>query len=157
MGNTYVIFILEGQEVKIQCSKDDKMKEICQRYATKIEADVKSLMFLYGGSQINYDLTFKEQATSIDNSNDEMKVLVYKKENEGFICPKCGEKINIDTEKIEEVISSNNNIIDALNGAKIQIENIVIVRLKVFIVFISLIYKNKIYNTLILKNKSILN
>ena len=125
MGNANVIFVLDGIEVKIQCSKDDKMKEICEKYATKIEADVNSLIFLYGGGQLNLDLCFKEQASSIDNDKDEMTVLVYKKETEGFICPKCGEKIDLNTKNIDEIILSNNNIIDALTGAKIQIENII--------------------------------
>jgi len=34
-------------------------------------------------------LKFKEQANSIDINNNEMNVLVYKKENDDFTCPHC--------------------------------------------------------------------
>ena len=32
-----VIFTLEGEDIIIQCSKEDKMKDICQKYLIKIE------------------------------------------------------------------------------------------------------------------------
>ena len=52
-----------------------------------------------------------------------MRVLVYKRESDEFICPKCGEKIMLNTEKLEEIIKSNNNIQDIINGIKFNIEN----------------------------------
>ena len=32
-----VIFTLDGVDVAIQCSKEEKMKEICQRFVTKVQ------------------------------------------------------------------------------------------------------------------------
>ena len=73
---------------------------------------------------MNMDLRFKEQANSLDRSNNIMKVLVYEKDVDDFICPHCGEKIKIKTEKIDEIISSNNNIKDTIDGIKFNIDNI---------------------------------
>ena len=113
-----VIFLLEGKETYIQCSKEDKMKDICNKYASKIDININLLLFLYGGNKINLELTFREQVNSIDNNINEMKILVYK-QDDGLKCPKCGEIINIDILDIKE----NEN--DILNGLKNQIENII--------------------------------
>ena len=82
-------------------------------------------MFLYGGNQLNFDLRFIDQASLIDRENNKMRILVYKNEEDGFICPKCGEKIKLNTEKIDDIILSNNNIKDNIIGIKAQIENII--------------------------------
>ena len=82
-------------------------------------------MFLYGGNQLNFDLRFIDQASLIDRENNKMRVLVYTNEEDGFICPKCGEKIKLNTEKIDDIILSNNNIKDNIIGIKAQIENII--------------------------------
>ena len=78
MSNAIVIFTFEGINIKIQCSTDDLMKDICQKYANKIQRNVNSLIFLYGGSNLNFQLSFKEQANIIDKERNEMNVLVYK-------------------------------------------------------------------------------
>ena len=90
-----VIFNFEGIDLIVQCTTEDKMKDICQKYATKIETNINSLMFLYGGNQLNFNLSFKEQINSLDKDKNEMKVLVYKKEMDEIECPKCGEKIKL--------------------------------------------------------------
>ena len=82
-------------------------------------------MFLYGGDSVNFKLSFIQQANSFDKENSEMKIAAYKKETEGFVCPKCGEKIEINTEKIDKIISSNNDIKDTLSGINNQLENII--------------------------------
>ena len=78
MSNAIVIFIFEGINIKIQCSTDDLMKDICQKYANKIGRNINSLVFLYGGSNLNFQLSFKEQANIIDKERNEMNILVYK-------------------------------------------------------------------------------
>ena len=125
MSNSNVRFTLNGIDTTIQCSKNDKMRDICQKYATKIDKNINLFIFLYGGNQVNFDLTFQDQANSIDKANNQMKVLVYDKEIDEFICPKCGEKINFNNEKIDELIISNNSIKENINGIKVQLENIV--------------------------------
>ena len=109
----------------IQCSQEDKIKDICQKYTTKIDININSLLFLYGGNQINMELKFKEQASSMDINNNEMNVLVYRIENEEFTCPHCNNKIKINTEKIDNIILSNKNIKDTINGIKCNLDNII--------------------------------
>ena len=48
MSEAKIIFNLEGIKITIQCSQEDKIKDICQKYATKIDSNIKSLFFLYG-------------------------------------------------------------------------------------------------------------
>ena len=119
MSEAKIIFDLNDIKVSIQCSQEDKIKDICQKYATKIKSNINSLLFLYGGNQINMELKFKEQA----KNNNEMKVLVYKNENDDIRCPHCNKKIKI--ENIDDIILSNNNIKDTINGIKLNIDNII--------------------------------
>jgi len=125
MSKANAIFTFEGSDIRIQCLKEDKMEYICQKFSDKALLNIKSLMFLYGGNSVNFKLSFIEQANSFDKENSEMRIIAYKKETEGFACPKCGEKIEINTEKIDNIISSNNDIKDTLSGIKNQLENII--------------------------------
>ena len=54
-----------------------------------------------------------------------MRVLVYINENEEFICPKCGEKIKLNKEKIDDIILSINNLKETIDSAKTMIESII--------------------------------
>ena len=54
-----------------------------------------------------------------------MKILVFKKDNNEFVCPKCGEKIKLNMDKFNNIISSNENIKETIKGIKFQIENII--------------------------------
>ena len=74
---------------------------------------------------MNMQLKFKGVANSIDINNKEMKVLVYKKENDDFICPNCNTKIKLNTEKLDDIILSINNIKDTINGIKLNMDNII--------------------------------
>ena len=119
-----VIFSFNGIQTSIQCFKEDKMATICKKFATKIDADINSLYFLYGGIKINLDLSFDQLANPIDKSSNSMNILVYQFENEQFICPKCGEKMKFDKKLIDGLTSSNNDMSDTLEGLKIQVQNI---------------------------------
>ena len=90
-----VIFSFKGQDTKIPCSKEDKMKDICQKFVNKIGRNLNSLIFLYGGNNINFQLSFKDQANSLDKARNEMKILVYKKEISSSTSSKIGENINL--------------------------------------------------------------
>ena len=84
-----VTFIYDCIGMTVQCKKTDKMKDICQRYSTKLGIGLKLLTFLYGGKQLDFELTLNET----NPSDDETKILVTKNELDGLICPKCGENI----------------------------------------------------------------
>ena len=125
MSITKIIFTFEGKETTIECSKEDKMKDICQKYSSKIESNLDSLLFLYGGNQLNLESSFENQANSIDKSENKMIISVFKKEESDLECPKCGDKIKFNFEPLKNILSSNNNIIDNIAGIKLIIENIV--------------------------------
>ena len=107
-------FIYDGQDIIIQCNKNQKMKDICSNLSNKINVNINSLIFLYGGNKLNLEKTFKEMT-----KENKINIIVYKYENEE-ICPKCGKILN--NELINEIISSNNNINYTLIGIKRQIE-----------------------------------
>ena len=99
-----IIFKHKGKETLIQCNINDKMKEIIQKYISKI--DNNNFFFLYNGKRINEELKFIEQANELDIKRKKMNILVYEinktivKENKiiskEFICPECNENILID-------------------------------------------------------------
>ena len=97
------------------------MKDICQRYSAKLGIGLKLLTFLYGGKQLDFELTLNET----NRSNDETQILVTKNELDGLICPKCGENIIVDKESIDEIIQNMNNIKETIRGIKVMIENVI--------------------------------
>jgi len=126
MENVNVNFNFEGRDIIVQSSKKDQMKTVCQKFALKAETNLNSLIFLYGGNKVNLDLSLEAQASAIDKKNNEMKILVYIKENEDELtCPKCGEKLNLNSQKIDELILSNNNLMDSISGIQDQLENVI--------------------------------
>ena len=125
MSEANVVFKLDGIELTIQCSIEDKMRDICQQYSTKIDKNMNTLLFLYGGDKVNFESSFKDQASFLDRDSHEMTILVDKIESGIFNCPKCGEKININTEKLDEIILFNDEIKETINGITLQIENII--------------------------------
>ena len=76
-----IIFSFDNSNILIECSKENIMRDICQKYCSKIGKDLDSLLFLYEGNPINLDLSFKEQANPININKQEVKILVRKKEN----------------------------------------------------------------------------
>ena len=42
MSEAKIIFNLEDIKITIQCSQEDKIKDICQKYATKIDSNINS-------------------------------------------------------------------------------------------------------------------
>ena len=117
-----VVFSYAGTEITIQCDKEDKMKNICNKFATKIDKNVNSLIFIYNGNKINYELTFKKQSNSMDNARNQMNVLVYQNENDELKCKKCGEIIHFDL--IDNIIKFNKEERETIIEMKNQIDNI---------------------------------
>ena len=123
MSEVNAIFTLDCIDIKILCKKEEKMKDICQRFAEKIKKNMDSYVYLYGGGQINFELTYREQQT--DKNSKEMRILVYKKEVYEYICINCGQKAKLNREKIDEIILNNNNIKDKIKGIEIMLDNII--------------------------------
>ena len=102
-----VIFNFEGINIIIQCNREDKMKDIIKRFLTKIEKNENdnNLLYIYGSSIINYELSFIQQANELDKNRNKMNLIV-KSNNDNdkeikeiiskdIICPECRENILI--------------------------------------------------------------
>ena len=110
-----IVFIYDGQNIKVQCNINQKMKDICINLSNKINTNINSLTFLYGGRILNLEKKYNE----ITKEN-KITILVYKNEEE--ICPKCGRILN--NKKLDDIISSNNKINNKLKGLNNQIQYI---------------------------------
>ena len=152
------IFSYNGTETVIQCLKEDKMNNICIKYSSKINININSLLFIYGGNQIKLELSFNEQANSFDKERNEMNILVYKKEENELKCPKCGEIIHID--KLDNLIKFNINQNDMLNEIKNEIDvinnrneiNKIKNKIKVINLIINNLFEENIKSTKIIQN-----
>ena len=121
MTEARVTFIYDCNNIIIQCRKEERMKDICQRYSTKLGISLNLLVFLYGGQQIDTQLTYNE----ISHNENEIKIIVIKSEHEEVICPKCGSNIILNTEKVDEIVNNMNNIIETVTGIKMMIDNMI--------------------------------
>ena len=120
MVDTKVIFSLDGFETTIKCTKSDKMKDICQKFSTSINKNMNTLLFLHEGNKINLDLNFEEQSKF--QGNTEIKILVYKNINGIKIYSKNKLKVELNNQKINDIISRNNTIKNMVNEVKTSIE-----------------------------------
>ena len=138
-----VEFTFNGNKTNIQCSKEEKMKDICRKFVAKIQKDVNILYFIYNGSQLNLELTFNQQANQLDIQRNEMCVLVNEKtstiinesqtKSKDIICPKCGEicLINFNNYKVKLYDCKNshetkNILLNEYNNTQIIYENNII-------------------------------
>ena len=112
-------FKFKGSVTKMQYNINDKIADICKRFALKIEEDINDLYFLYNGDQINLldeklnmgELT--RSIKSIDEQSQTITILVNKNtatiiaenhslKSKDIICPKCigNSRIKIEDYKI---------------------------------------------------------
>lgn len=94
------IFNFNGTQTNIQCQKDQKMKDICRKFASKVQISFDKLIFLYGGNTIDFELSFEKQANSIDLKNNKINVLA-------FIFDNCDESKLNDMEKNKKITTEN--------------------------------------------------
>ena len=93
MTDPIVIFNFESTEIVIQCTKNETMRNIIQKFCSKIQKNIDDFIYLYGGDQVDFKLTFEQHANRIDREANEMIILVYKYRYE---CPYCCKKIKKD-------------------------------------------------------------
>ena len=124
---TQVDFDYEGTTIRIHSSLDEKFEDIIKKFAVKIRKKKEDFYFIYGGKLLNENLTFNEQANSMDKKRKIMDVIVenkllednnqdekFLKKSKYIICPKCKEsaRILVDNYIIE--------LYDCKNGHKIN-------------------------------------
>ena len=126
-----VLFIYDRVKTPIQCRKEDKIRDICNKFAT---IDINSLNFIYSGKELNLESTFNEQANIIDRNRNEMIILVEEKnksknnimkKSKSIVCPTCKENclINMDQYKIKlyeckNCHETNNILLDEFNDTQ---------------------------------------
>ena len=113
-----VEFTFNNAKSIIQCNLEDKMKDIFLKYSSKMQSDVNSFCFLYGGDKINEEITLKE----LIKSNNEMKILVVQIDeplpvpnqslvrSKNITCPECQEDI------LFTFLDYKINLLDCRNG-----------------------------------------
>ena len=111
-----ILFQYEGQNITIQCNKNQKMFDTCNILANKIKINIESLIFLYEDNQINLDKIYNE-------ITKENKINIFVKKKEDEYCPKCGRILN--DKIIDEILSLNKNVNSILDRLKSQIDNII--------------------------------
>ena len=116
-----ISFLYNGIETIIQCTTNETMENICNKFSNKIALNINNLQFLYGGQKIDFNFKFYEQANSLDKERNKMNILVYDNNNinknnslivsKDVICPKCGEicRIKINDYKIKLYECKNNH------------------------------------------------
>ena len=77
-----VDFYFEGRNITIQCNKNDKMKQISQRFLSKNSLSPNSVIFIYDGNNItNIESTFEKLLNMDDRNRNTMTILVSKENN----------------------------------------------------------------------------
>ena len=101
MSQALVIFNYKDKRRSISCIASEKMKNICERFASGIQEDMNKLDFIYNGEIIDKNLTYEEQVDEIDRGEYTMSIIVVNRnnKNEEIICPECNEDILIKLEK----------------------------------------------------------
>ena len=126
MAEITLDFIYNGNSTKIQCKRDEYMKDIFKRYIGKIDKNVGELYFICNGNKINEELKLEQ----INNKDNEIRILVNnindktvdnketEKKYKDIICPKCGEICIIDIKDYKLILNKCIN--------KHKIENILL-------------------------------
>ena len=71
MNEINLDFIYQGNTIKIQCQRNDYMKDIFKRYLVKISKDINDVYFMCNGNRINEELKVEE----INNKDSEIKII----------------------------------------------------------------------------------
>ena len=98
-----VEFILNSVPTIIDCSFEDTMMSICQKFANQINKKFTDIFFLYNGGPIDLQAKLKDQASKDDKENKYLKILAQAltdtsvptektlTKSKDIICPSCGE------------------------------------------------------------------
>jgi surface protein len=71
-----VEFIYKTSPTIIQTTKEESMRHICEKFASKADINIKLFYFLYNGGKIDLNLTLKKQATKDDLKLGQLKIVV---------------------------------------------------------------------------------
>ena len=66
MNEPVAIFTLDGSKYNIQCRREEKMKDICERFISKLGLNKNNIVLIYSGDKINNDAHFLYNDSEID-------------------------------------------------------------------------------------------
>ena len=72
---TKVIFTYEKIFIPIECDLNEKIKDICQKFITKIELYNVEINYFYKKEKINEELTFEELANEYDKERKTINII----------------------------------------------------------------------------------
>ena len=72
MNEVNLDFIYQGNTIRIQCKRNEYMKDIFKGYLIKINKEINEVYFVCNGSKINAELKLED----INNKDNEIKILV---------------------------------------------------------------------------------
>ena len=77
MSKIEITFTYNGINMTIECTKDQKLKDIYSKFKNKVNAEDKLLYYMYNGNNIqNDELTFDEIANAEDKIRNKMNIKV---------------------------------------------------------------------------------
>ena len=124
MSQIEITFTYEGINTTIECTKDQKFKDISAKFKHKANAEGKLLYYMYNGTNVqNDELTFNEIANAEDKRRNKMNVLVNELiqdelnqatteciiKSKDIICPDCKENIKLKFDEYNIVLSGCRN------------------------------------------------
>ena len=122
-----IIFTFNTIPTIIPCNKDENIKEVCQRFSSKVGIELSKVYFLYGGEALDINKKLNNILKDCDKNSKRINILVYpyeqKNENNNLeiskdiICNKCGNVclININGYKINLSGCINNHNINDIS------------------------------------------
>ena len=117
-----VEFIYKGISINIVCNKNEKMKDIFERFINEAKANKNLIYYLYNGNKVNEELTLEQIINDININkikilvsliNEEVNKNIFIK-SKNIICPECKENIRLKIVdyKIKLFGCKNNHIIN---------------------------------------------
>lgn len=117
-----VLFTYLNQEYFIQCNNEDKMGNIFSKILNKLGQNNNDIIFLYNGIKVNEELTFDECVSDLDRDNNQMNLIMTKKEPE---LTNNITTINNNINNNVNPINNNTNNINTVNNVNNDINNII--------------------------------
>jgi hypothetical protein len=121
----YAIFSFNKEKIIIECSFENYINDICEKFLRKKNVNKNEIIFLYKGKKINQNIKINKFINKEDLKCNKIKIfcfqikhkskenILYNKNNlKEIICPECGEicKIKFDDYKIILYECKNNHV-----------------------------------------------
>ena len=126
------VFIFDKEKTFIECSDEENIYTICNKFINKLNINKNEIIFLYKGKKINQNFKINEFINKDDFKNNKINIFYIKNKHiskerlidkknvlKEIICPECGEicKIKFNDYKIILYGCKNNHEV------KIEFEN----------------------------------